>query len=287
MELIVVSGLSGAGKSQAASFLEDMGYFVVDNMPASLIPKFAELAMAGQVQYDKAAVVVDIRGGQTFDGLFAALDGLSGMNCAYRILFMEATVETVVKRYKETRRLHPLAQSSQSLEEAIRQEKLILEPVRARAAYIVDTSGLSTAKLRAEILRLFDNRSPQKAMSVSVISFGFKYGIPLEADLVFDVRFLPNPFYVPELKHHTGLEKPVYDFVFSNRQGEEFMAYLEQLIAFLLPQYVEEGKAALVIAVGCTGGQHRSVAVARALADFIRQKGYETGENHRDMTRAE
>lgn len=287
MELIVVSGLSGAGKSQAASFLEDMGYFVVDNMPASLIPKFAELAMAGQVQYDKAAVVVDIRGGQTFDGLFAALDGLSGMNCAYKILFMEATVETVVKRYKETRRLHPLAQSSQSLEEAIRREKLILEPVRARAEYIVDTSGLSTAKLRAEILRLFDSRSPQKAMSVSVTSFGFKYGIPLEADLVFDVRFLPNPFYVPELKHHTGLEKPVYDFVFSNRQGEEFMAYLEQLIAFLLPQYVEEGKAALVIAVGCTGGQHRSVAVARALADFIRQKGYETGENHRDMTRAE
>lgn len=287
MELIVVSGLSGAGKSQAASFLEDMGYFVVDNMPAALIPKFAELAMAGQVQYDKAAVVVDIRGGQTFDGLFAALDDLSAMGREYKILFMEAAVETVVKRYKETRRRHPLAESGQSLEESIRREKLILEPVRARAGYIVDTTSLSTAKLRSEILRLFDTRSPQKAMSVSVTSFGFKYGIPLEADLVFDVRFLPNPFYVPELKHHTGLEKPVYDFVFSNQQGDEFMLRLEQLIAFLLPQYVEEGKAALVIAVGCTGGKHRSVAVTRALVDFIRRKGYDAAENHRDMTRVE
>ena len=208
------------------------------------------------------------------------------MGCDHKILYMEASPETVFKRYKETRRRHPLAKGNRSLEEAVRLERTILAPVRARAEYIIDTTALSTAKLRGEILRVFGDGGPQQAMNVSVTSFGFKYGIPLEADLVFDVRFLPNPFYVPELKHHTGLEKPVYDFVFSNRQGEEFMAYLEQLIAFLLPQYVEEGKAALVIAVGCTGGQHRSVAVARALADFIRQKGYETGENHRDMTRA-
>ena len=287
MEFIVISGLSGAGKSQAASMLEDIGFFVVDNMPAPLIPRFAELCMAGQAKYDRVAIVVDIRGGQTFDGLFAALDSLTQMDCAYKILFVEAATDTILKRYKETRRLHPLAKSGGLLDEAIHTERVMLEPVRAKAEYIVDTTNLSTAKLRGELLRIFDSDSPQKAMSVNVISFGFKYGLPMEADLVFDVRFLPNPFYVPELKHHTGLEKPVYDFVFSNQQGKRFMTYLERLVDFLLPQYMEEGKAALVIAVGCTGGQHRSVAVTRALAEFIRQKGYEASETHRDMTRAQ
>ena len=287
MEFIVISGLSGAGKSQAASMLEDIGFFVVDNMPAPLIPRFAELCMAGQAKYDRVAIVVDIRGGQTFDGLFAALDSLTQMDCAYKILFVEAATDTILKRYKETRRLHPLAKSAGLLDEAIRTEWVMLEPVRAKAEYIVDTTNLSTAKLRGELLRIFDSDSPQKAMSVNVVSFGFKYGLPMEADLVFDVRFLPNPFYVPELKHHTGLEKPVYDFVFSNQEGKRFMTYLERLIDFLLPQYMEEGKAALVIAVGCTGGQHRSVAVTRALAEFIRQKCYEASETHRDMTRAQ
>ena len=287
MEFIVISGLSGAGKSQAASMLEDIGFFVVDNMPAPLIPRFAELCMAGQAKYDRVAIVVDIRGGQTFDGLFAALDSLTQMDCAYKILFVEAATDTILKRYKETRRLHPLAKSGGLLDEAIRTERVMLEPVRAKAEYIVDTTNLSTAKLRGELLRIFDSDSPQKAMSVNVISFGFKYGLPMEADLVFDVRFLPNPFYVPELKHHTGLEKPVYDFVFSNQEGKRFMTYLERLIDFLLPQYMAEGKAALVIAVGCTGGQHRSVAVTRALAEFIRQKGYDASETHRDMTRAQ
>lgn len=287
MELTIISGLSGAGKSNVASILEDIGYFVVDNMPAALIPRFAELCMAGQAKYEKAAVVIDIRGGQTFDGLFAALDELEKMSCAYRILYVEAATETIVKRYKETRRAHPLAQSGQLLDETIVRERTMLDPVRTRATYIVDTTNLSSAKLRGEITRIFQGEDALgKTMSVNVVSFGFKYGIPIEADLVFDVRFLPNPFYVPELKEHTGLEKPVYDFVFSNRQSGEFMTYLEQLIAFLLPQYTEEGKASLVIAVGCTGGQHRSVAVTRALTEFIRQKGYEASETHRDMTRA-
>ena len=286
MEFVVISGLSGAGKSNVASMMEDMGYFVVDNMPAALIPRFAELCMAGQAKYEKAAVVIDIRGGQTFDGLFAALEELEKMGCAYQILFVEATTEAIVKRYKETRRAHPLAQSGQLLEETIIRERTILDPVRTRAQYMVDTSGLTNAQLRGELNRIFGGDGTGKSMSVNVISFGFKYGIPMEADLVFDVRFLPNPFYVPELKEHTGLEKPVYDFVFSNRQSEEFMNYLTQLIAFLLPQYTEEGKASLVVAVGCTGGQHRSVAVTRALAEFIRQKGYEASETHRDMTRA-
>lgn len=285
MEFIVISGLSGAGKSQAASFMEDTGYFVVDNMPAALIPKFAELCMASPAQYDRVAIVSDIRSGESFDGLFAAFEELDRMGCDHKILYVEASPETIIKRYKETRRRHPLAQSNRSLEEAVRLERTILAPVRSRAEYIVDTTALSTAKLRGEILRVFGSGGPQQAMNVSVISFGFKYGIPIEADLVFDVRFLPNPFYIAELRHQTGLDVPVRDFVFGYQQTKDFMTYLERLIGFLLPQYVEEGKTALVIAVGCTGGKHRSVAVARALADFVRRKGYDASENHRDMTR--
>ena len=286
MEFIIISGMSGAGKSKAASFLEDIGFYVVDNMPAPLIPKFAELCMAGPGRYDRVALVTDIRGGQTFDGLFAALEELHQMGCAYKILFVEATVETIIKRYKETRRIHPLAGSSRTLDEAVRQERTVLAPVRQRAEYIIDTSNLSTAKLRGEVLRLFGDGAAAPAMSVSVISFGFKYGIPLEADLVFDVRFLPNPYYIAELRHQTGLDDGVYNFVFGYQQTKDFMQYLENLMSFLLPLYVEEGKTALVIGIGCTGGQHRSVAVTKALADFIKQKGYSVSENHRDMTRA-
>ena len=286
MRFILISGLSGAGKSKAASFLEDMGYYVADNLPAPLIPKFAELCMAGQGQYQKVALVTDIRGGQTFDGLFDALDQLRDMGCAYQILFVEASLETIIKRYKETRRIHPLAGSSRTLDEAVRQERTVLAPVRQRAEYIIDTSNLSTAKLRGEVLRLFGDGTAAPAMSVSVISFGYKYGIPLEADLVFDVRFLPNPFYIAELRPQTGLDEGVYNFVFGYQQTKDFMAHLEGLIGFLLPQYEAEGKTVLVIGIGCTGGQHRSVAVTRALAGFIKRKGYAATENHRDMTRA-
>ena len=286
MEFVIISGLSGAGKSKADSFLEDMGFYVVDNMPAPLIPRFAELCMAGQGRYDRVALVTDIRGGQTFDGLFDALRTLEEMGCAYRILFVEATVETIIKRYKETRRVHPLARSGRSLAEAVQQERDALTPVRQRAKYIVDTSALSTAKLRGELLRLFGDGQEAHAMSVNVVSFGFKYGIPIEADLVFDVRFLPNPYYIAELRHQTGLDEPVRSFVFNYQQTREFMTHLENLMSFLLPKYVAEGKTVLVIGIGCTGGQHRSVAITRALAEFIRQKGYQASENHRDMTRA-
>ena len=285
MRFILISGLSGAGKSKAASFLEDMGYYVADNLPAPLIPKFAELCMAGQGQYQKVALVTDIRGGQTFDGLFDALDQLRDMGCAYQILFVEASLETIIKRYKETRRSHPLAKAGRSLEEAVALERSALEPVRKRSEYILDTSALSTAKLRGEMLRLFGEGDGRPAMSVSVISFGFKNGIPLEADLVFDVRCLPNPYYIAELRPQTGLDAGVRDFVFGYQQTRDLMVHLEGLLSFLLPLYVEEGKTALVIAVGCTGGHHRSVAVTRALADFIRQKGYNASESHRDMTR--
>ena len=194
MRFILISGLSGAGKSKSASFLEDMGYYVVDNLPAALIPKFAELCMAGQGRYDKVALVTDIRGGQTFDALFDALAQLRDMGCDYKILFVEASLEAIIKRYKETRRSHPLAKAGRSLEEAVALERSALEPVRKRSEYILDTSALSTAKLRGEMLRLFGEGDGKPAMSVSVISFGFKNGIPLEADLVFDVRCLPNPY---------------------------------------------------------------------------------------------
>ena len=286
MDFIIISGLSGAGKSKVASILEDIGFYVVDNMPAPLIPKFAELCMASPGRYDRVALVTDIRGGQTFDGLFSALDDLHQMGCAYKLLFVEAGVETIIKRYKETRRMHPLAGASRTLDEAVRQERTVLDPVRQRAEYIIDTTALSTAKLRGEVLRLFGGGAAAPAMNVSVISFGFKYGIPIEADLVFDVRFLPNPYYIAELRHQTGLDDGVYSFVFGYQQTKDFMARLESLIGFLLPQYVAEGKTALVIGIGCTGGQHRSVAITRALADFIKQKGYPVAENHRDMTRA-
>lgn len=286
MKFVIVSGLSGAGKSKAVSFLEDIGYYCVDNLPASLIPKFAELCMAGGGKYDKVAVVTDIRGGQTFDGLFDALDELRSMQCDYKILFVEASTETIIKRYKETRRSHPLAGGGMSLEQVIALERSALEPVRKVAEYIIDTSALSTAKLRGEIIRLFSSEKASSAMSVSVISFGFKYGIPIEADLVFDVRFLPNPYYLAELREQTGLDEGVRNFVFGYQQSLDFLNKVEDLIGFLLPLYVEEGKTALVIAIGCTGGQHRSVSITRALTDYIRQKGYNATENHRDMTRA-
>lgn len=286
MKFIIVSGLSGAGKSKVASFLEDMGFYCVDNLPAPLIPPLAQLCMASPGKYDRVALVTDIRGGQTFEALFAALDQLEAMACDHQILFVEASSETIIKRYKETRRSHPLAKSGRSLPQAVELERTALEEVRRRAEYIVDTTALSTAKLRGEVLRLFGEPGANPEMSVSVVSFGFKYGIPIEADLVFDVRCLPNPFYIAELRDQTGLDEGIRDFLFGYQQTGDLIKHLQDLLSFLLPLYVEEGKTALVIAVGCTGGQHRSVFVTHALADFIRQKGYNISENHRDMTRA-
>ena len=285
MEFIIVSGLSGAGKSTVVSIMEDIGFYCVDNLPASLIPKFAELCMANPGKYDRVAVVCDIRGGQTFDGLFEALEDLNQMGCAHKILFVEATPDVIIKRYKETRRSHPLAANERSLSAAVEKEITALEPVRKRAEYIIKTTALSTAKLRGEVLRIFGGSKDKIDMNINVISFGFKYGLPIEADLVFDVRFLPNPFYIAELRGQTGLDEGVRSFVFGSQQTKDFMEHLEDMMTFLLPQFVEEGKTALVIAIGCTGGQHRSVAITRALAEFIRQKGYNASESHRDMTR--
>ena len=206
------------------------------------------------------------------------------MGCEYRILFVDAARDVIIQRYKETRHNHPLEADERSLPRAVDREIALMEPVREKADYLSRTTALSTAKLRGELHQIFGG-GEQAQMNISVVSFGFKYGVPIEADLVFDVRFLPNPFYIAELRNQTGLDEAVRSFVFGYQQTRDFMRHIQDLLSFLLPLFVEEGKTALVIAVGCTGGQHRSVAIARALAEFIRQKGYNAGEGHRDMTR--
>ena len=286
MDFIIVTGMSGAGKSKAASFLEDMGFFCVDNLPVPLIPKFAELVMAGTGEYDRVALVTDIRSGGNVEGLAAALDALNAAHCAHRIFFMDASDQTIIKRYKETRRSHPLAEERDTLEGAIALERQMLTPLRERADTVVDTSNLSTSKLKGELRRLAGQGRGDVPMEVQVSSFGFKYGLPMEADLVFDVRFLPNPFYVPELRPLTGLDSGVRDYVFSGGQGEDFLHRLEDFVTYLLPRYVDEGKTSLVISVGCTGGHHRSVAIAHALAQRLREKSWQVSEQHRDMGRS-
>lgn len=285
MEFVIISGLSGAGKSKAASFMEDMGFFCVDNLPPQLITKFAELGMAGSGEYDRVVLVTDVRAGARFDGLFQALDTLKEMQCPYSILFMDAEESVIIKRYKESRRSHPLAAECDSLEQAIALERERMSPLKARADHIIDTSSLPTAKLKGELKRLFGRGKQTEGMQVSVTSFGFKHGLPLAADLVFDVRFLPNPYYIPELRPQTGLDAPVRDYVFASPKTHQFVQHLSGMLDFLLPQYIEEGKTGLVIAIGCTGGHHRSVAVAHAAAEYLREQGYQTDEHHRDLGR--
>ena len=285
MDILIISGLSGAGKSKAASYLEDMGFYIVDNMPAAMILKFAEFCAGGSGRYDRVALVYDVRTASSFAELFDVLDKLRAMEGACRMLFLEAEPEVIIKRYKETRRRHPLADRTDSLEEAVRQERELMQPVRERADHVIDTSHTSTAQLRGELLRLFGDPEEKGGMTVSVTSFGFKYGLPLDADLVFDVRFMPNPFYIEELRPQTGLDQAVSDYVFSFQQTQGYLKRLEELLAFSLPLYAEEGKTSLVIAVGCTGGHHRSVAVTHTLAEFIGSQGYQVSENHRDMNR--
>ncbi len=286
MEILIISGLSGGGKSKAASFLEDSGFYIVDNMPAAMILKFAEFCAGGGGRYARVALVYDVRTAESFNELFDVLDKLKGMEGVCRMLFLEASPGAIIKRYKETRRRHPLEKEADSLEEAVEKERELMLPVKQRADFIIDTTRLSTAKLRSELLRIFNGEGEQAGMTVSVTSFGFKYGLPLEADLVLDVRFMPNPFYIEELRHQTGLDKPVSDYVFSFQQTHDFLRKVEDLLGFTLPLYAEEGKTGLVIAVGCTGGHHRSVAIAHALTEFIRGQGYQVAEHHRDMERA-
>jgi Predicted P-loop-containing kinase len=282
MEFLIISGLSGAGKSQTMDVLEDLNYYCVDNMPVVLIPKFAELCIATS-RYEKVALVTDVREKESMSQLFEALDMLWELGCDYKILFVEADIQTIVKRYKETRRRHPLGGELSSVEEAVHNEIEYMWPIRERADYVINTTNFKTADLQSEIYDLFIGDTTERALRVNIVSFGFKYGLPLDADLVFDVRFLPNPFYVEALRPLTGLDAGVYDFVFENGDAAELMHRLTALLDFLLPLYVEEGKYSLTIAVGCTGGKHRSVAVAQELVRSVSAKGHNARLINRDI----
>lgn len=279
MKFLIISGMSGGGKSRAADILEDMDYYCVDNMPAALLPKFAEFCMGMSGRYERVALVTDIRDRDGVDAISQALGRLRELECDYSILFVEAELSAIVKRYKETRRPHPLQAEAGSVEAAVKLEAARLAELRDRADYIINTSSLTLGQLQSEIYKLFMGDGSDRLITVNVMSFGFKYGIPIEADMVFDVRFLPNPYYVPELREKTGLDKDVFDFIFRHDSAAEFMRRLTDLVSFLIPQYIEEGKHTLTIAVGCTGGRHRSVAVAKALTDHINAMG-QRAENH-------
>ena len=273
MELIVVTGLSGAGKSRAAAALEDMGIYCVDNMPVQLLPQLADVFSNMQSRYPRVALVTDIRAWSDAGDLLYVLEELRSQGLRIRVLYLYADMQTLVKRYKETRRRHPLESGSVSLEAAIRREMEILEPVRGLAQDAINTSNTTLGELKAKLEAVFASDVEKKGISVNVISFGFKYGAPLEADLVFDVRFLPNPYYIEELRHQTGLDE----------KAVEFLKMLSEMLLFLLPEYEKEGKYALTVAVGCTGGQHRSVSIARALHEFLVQKGVRARIEHRNI----
>ena len=283
MEFLIITGLSGAGKSRAADVLEDLDYYCVDNMPVALMPRFAELCIATKGRYEKVALVTDVREKDGFDSLLQTLDELKSMDCNCRILYMDADVRTLVRRYKESRRPHPLAVPGSTVEEAIKREIRLLAPVRERAEYIVSSTGLTLGMLQHRLFSLFAEKDRKRDIDITVMSFGYKYGIPMEADLVLDARFLPNPFYVEELRPLSGLDKGVSDYVFSFKQAEEFLQQLESMLDFLLPLYIEEGKVSLTVAVGCTGGRHRSVALAAALNQRLLARGRKAENVNRDI----
>ena len=283
MDFLIITGLSGAGKSRAADVLEDLDYYCVDNLPVALMPKFAELCIATGGRYEKVALVTDVRAKNGFDELLKTLDQLKEMNCACRILYMDADVPTIVRRYKETRRPHPLAKRGGSIEEAVYREIDLLAPIRERADFIVNSSELTLGQLQGRLFELIAPAGSKRQLEVTVEAFGFKYGVPLDADLVFDVRFLPNPYYLEELRPLTGLDRPVAQYVFDSAEARTFMEKMEDLLDFLLPLYVEEGKLSLLIAVGCTGGRHRSVAIASALTEYLKAKGVNAENINRDI----
>ena len=284
MEFLIITGLSGAGKTQAANFLEDLDYYCVDNMPSALLKPFAEFCIASHGRIDKVALVTDVRARESFDLLFKALAQLRELDCTFRILFIEAPVDSIVRRYKETRRRHPLSEPGVTVQDTVYKEIELMKPVRERADYIIDTGATTLGQLHNEILRLFA-QGDTDAMPINVIAFGYKYGVPMEADLVLDVRFLPNPYYVEELKNLTGMDQPVYDYVMDQPDTAEYMKKLTEFLDFQLPRFREEGKPSLTVAVGCTGGRHRSVSVARALTDHLLQKGQNARLICRDMGR--
>jgi UPF0042 nucleotide-binding protein len=285
MQLVIVTGMSGSGKSTAMKVLEDIGFYCIDNLPPLLIPKFVDICEQTGGSLNKVAVAIDIRTGDMFSEIFTTLKALrEEMHSQLKVIFMEAADDALIRRYKETRRKHPLMEKTSTLQEAIRLEREQLHPLQGISDYYIETTRLSSSQLGSEIRDLFlENQTD--SMLVKIMSFGYKYGMSTEADLVFDVRCLPNPFYIPELKTHTGCEECVRDYVMSFQQSQDLLAKLTDLLEFLFPLYITEGKAQLVVAFGCTGGKHRSVTFAELIGNSLREKGYRIHKLHRDITK--
>lgn len=282
MRFVIVTGLSGAGKSQAVKVLEDLGFFCVDNLPPALILKFAEICSQTRGGIEKVAVVTDIRGGKFFDQLQSSLEELETGGFNYEILFLEASDETLIKRYKTSRRMHPLAGDGRIIR-GINAERMKLDEIKKKANYIIDTTNMSTSQLKQEIIHLFVEGGKTEKLIINIISFGFKYGIPLDGDLVFDVRFLPNPYYIETMKKLSGNDDEVREYVMKWPEAKEFMEKLVDMIEFLIPHYIKEGKSQLVVAIGCTGGRHRSVTMANMLYQRLKEKDHRVILEHRDI----
>lgn len=284
MRCVIVTGMSGAGKSTALKMLEDVGYFCVDNLPVPLIPKMADLLRVPGNELNKAALGVDIRSGENLAEMARVLEELDAAGMKYEILFLESSDNVLIKRYKETRRFHPLAGSDGRVDQGIKKERERIAFLRDKADYLVDTSHMLTRELKAELNKIFVQNKEYKNLYISVLSFGFKYGIPADADLVFDVRFLPNPYYIEELRPQSGNDQPVRDYVMNNGKAKEFLQKMTDMIEFLIPNYVQEGKTQLVIGIGCTGGKHRSVTLANELFEALdRNENYGIRIEHRDI----
>ena len=279
--LIIVTGMSGAGKTQACRYMEDLGYFVVDNLPPVFIPKFVELCKHAGGHVGKVVLVVDTRSREFFDTFIHILDDMDKDDVPYEMLFMDASDPVIIRRYKETRRRHPMAPSSR-ISDGISKEWERLAPARVKATYIIDTSELRKVDLRDKIHRIFGT-SEGEQMNVNVVSFGFKFGMPLDADMVLDVRFLPNPFYIEAMRHKSGAVPEVAEYIAKWSVTQEFISHLDAMVDFLVPQYIKEGKSQFVIAVGCTGGMHRSVFIAKHIYDRLSAKGYPVKLEHRDL----
>ena len=285
MNFLIVTGLSGAGKSMAVNALEDIGFFCIDNIPVALLPRIVDFALQGENQLSRVAVVMDVRGVRNKEQLEEALADLDAKKIEYEILFLDANNHTIQRRYKETRRQHPISLTDHvPIEEAIERERRLLQPLRNRAKYVIDTSLLNVAQNKERVCSLFLDKG-KSPMALTVVSFGFKYGLPQEADLVLDVRCLPNPFYVPELKNLTGMDRAVVDYVMAAPESQELLRRYESMLEYALPLYVKEGKSQLMIAVGCTGGKHRSITFARKIGEFCQKLGYEPSVQHRDAKR--
>ncbi|NLN14336.1 MAG: RNase adapter RapZ [Tissierellia bacterium] len=284
MEFLVITGMSGAGKSQAMKVMEDMGYYCMDNLPPQLLPKFAELCYESKKTLEKVAVVVDIRGGEFFGNLFSSLEELVQKGIGYKILFLDAADEVLIKRFKELRRPHPLTPEG-SIIDGINKERIILKELKDRAYYIIDTSKLTIGMLKEEIYKIFLEGGERRRITISVTSFGFKNGMLMDGDLIFDVRFLPNPYYIAELKDISGMNVEVQDYVFKWPQTNIFISKVIDLLEFLIPYYIDEGKTLLVVGIGCTGGFHRSVAIANKIGEILKNNGHRTTINHRDLKR--